>query len=152
MKANELLKEYINTMHIDNFAIPVQGSGKIGVLIIDAQDFYKTVTIDGCPLVNVAKGEEFYRLNRTLTVTKILPIFRNCKKSLIWIDSIAKLGEIPKHCNSVARGFEVVTAQAVNGLHTGDNIAQIDVISDIYGRIECKTGKGRLYTAAALDD
>ena len=56
--------------------------------------------------------------------------------------------DFPIHCGLRARGFELVVAETLGALHSGDKLRSVDVIDTMYGRIECKIGGGRLYWAS----
>ena len=61
---------------------------------------------------------------------------------------VDKVRNIPEHAGLKARGFEIVVANTLGAIHSGDRLKAVDVIDTMYGRIECKIGGGRLYWAA----
>lgn len=161
IKALAMMEEYINAMRIDKIAIPEQISGAVNVVLLDAMQLYNAIGeyVTKFPddekalpnIVYIGKGEEFFRIGRAYQATKMWQGISSVRKVKLKTEYV-KVNDIPEHCNSKARGFEIVTATITGGQHTGDDIKEVDVISSIYGRIECKIGKGRVYTAAKLDD
>ena len=156
-QALNMLKEYANKMHIDNFVFAEQTSKCVNCVIIDAWDFIKAIddyltTFDELPeLLTMEKGEQFFRIKRQYSAVKMWQGLQGVAK--IRLDTgLQKIKDIPKHKGMQARGWELKVAKAVGGEHTGDDITKIDVVSDVYGFIECKFGGGRLYTAAKAGD
>ena len=146
--AIEMFNEYIEQMNIDFFAFPVQYSGNVKVALVNPVKVREMIA-NHAITVEFRKGELFVRLRRMYTATKVLPIY---KTPYIFDTNITNVKAIPNHKGSQARGFEVLTAEVLQGQHTGDNISEVDVISPIYGRIECKIGAGRFYMAAKVGD
>lgn len=152
-RALEMVSEYVELMKIDWFAFPEQTSKGVNVVLVHAHDFVSAIEgnieHDNMPrMLKIEKGEEFFRVRKEYSANKMWAGFERVSKIRIATD-YKKVADIPKHCNMIARGFEKVVAQAINGNHTGDDVKSIDVISAIHGNIECKIGGGRLYTATS---
>ena len=155
-KALAMLNEYIAKMRIDYFAFAEQTSKGVNAVLINSVEFSDAIA--NCieqgflpELLTIEKGEQFFRVRRQYSPVKMWVGLQGIAK--IRIDTgLQKIKDIPKHKGMQARGWELKVAKAVGGEHTGDDITKIDVVSDVYGFIECKFGGGRLYTAAKAGD
>ena len=148
----KLLNEYIHSMNIECFAFPELTSAGVKVVLIDAKQFSKA--IENClnngnlpAMLTIEKGELFFRMKKQYSAVKMWQGLQGIGK-VRFDTNIKRINDIPTHKGMKARGWEKVVADAIGGLHTGDDIKQVDVISDDYGRIECKIGGGRIYTAS----
>ena len=156
-QALNMLKEYANKMHIDNFVFAEQTSKCVNCVIIDAWDFIKAIddyltTFDELPeLLTMEKGEQFFRIKRQYSAVKMWQGLQQVDK-IRHTTYIDKVKNMPTWKGMKARGFEVVVAESTGGQHTGDDVNNVDVIHNIYGRMEVKYGGGRLYTAAKAGD
>ena len=149
-----MLKDYKRIMDIDYFAIAEQASGNVNLILIDADSLiegiegYFTNHTEGLPsLITLKSGEEFFRLTRSYHAVKMWQGLQGVRRKRIQTN-YNKINDIPEYKGMRARGWEIVTADVVHGKHTGDDINEVDVISDFFGRIECKFGNGRIYTSA----
>jgi hypothetical protein len=146
--AMELFNEYVQTMDIDFFAFPVQYSGNVKIALVNPVTVREMIANHELP-VEFRKGESFARLRRLYTATKVLRVYHT---PYVFDTGLSTVKAIPCHKGMPARGWEIVVADTLDGKHTGDNIHEVDVIHPIYGRIECKIGGGRFYTAAAATE
>lgn len=139
-----MVRTYVKKMHIDFFAVPIEKDGFVHIALIEPENIINAIEQD-MPVIERRKGELFYRVKRVYSPIKTLPYYR--PTHLIKTD-VKRVSDIIPHCNSIARGFELLVARALNAEHVGDNINSVDVIQTVYGKIECKIGGGRLYWAA----
>lgn len=147
INAIEMFNEYIEQMDIDFFAFPVQYSGNVKVALANPVKVREMIA-NHAITVEFRKGELFARLRRLYTATKVLPVY---KTPYVFDTTINNVKAIPNYKGSQARGWETIVADVLQGQHVGDNLMNVDVISPIYGRIECKIGTGRLYLAANVE-
>ena len=149
MEATKALNEYIDVMNIDLFAIPSYELG-LKILQIDTMDFAKLVCEYAdknkvFPMLEMRKNEGFFRLRARYTATTNMPLLVGVRTEIITPKQRYKrLEDIPHKRAIVARDFELLVADSVNGIHYGDDISAIDVIDTLGRRIECKIGKGLL--------
>ena len=147
-RATIMLNSYIRALNISFFAIPVE-TAKCAEIAIVAPDIMTQCVENSAPVIERRKGELFARVKRLYTATKALPYYRPVAR----IETPYKhVKDFPIHAGMRARGFEIVVCEALNAIgdsatHSGDNIAQVDVVSKMFGNIECKTGTGKLYYA-----
>jgi len=139
-----MVKTYVRKMGIDFFAFPIEKDGFVHIALVSPDMIVKAIE-DDAPIVERRKGELFYRMRRVYSPIKVLPYLRPVH--LIKTD-IDKVKNMPEHAGLKARGFEIVVADTLNAIHSGDKLKAVDVIDTVYGRIECKIGGGRLYWAA----
>ena len=146
-EAVKALSVYIAALNIDLFAIPVYTTG-LHVLLIDSEGLLKRVAEyanEGrvFPLFEMRTNEAYFRLRERYTGTVNLPLLKGIHTEVINTKGRYKrLEDIPHLRSILARDFEIVVAEAVDGQHYGDNISMIDVIDRLGRRIECKKGKG----------
>ena len=139
-----MVQTYVRKMHIDFFAFPIEKCGKVFIALIEPENIVNAIEND-LPVVERRKGELFYRMKRMYSPIKVLPYLRPTHL----IETAYKhVSDFPRHCGMIARGFELVVAETLGALHSGDELKAVDVIDCMYGRIECKIGGGRLYWAA----
>ena len=142
--ALKMFLAYIRVLAIDFFAIPIEKPDGLYVGLI-APDLFASAF--GSKLIYRRKGERFARLRRQYSPITVCPILR----PIAQVKTVYKrLEDVPKHCGLVARGFEIVVAETLGGVHVGDDAGNVDVIHPVYGRIETKIGEGRLYYAGVI--
>lgn len=154
--ALNLLCEYVDAMKIDWFALPEQGVRHINIVLVHAHDLCDCTEecLEGYDwklprLLTLNKGETFFRMRREYSAVKMWQGFRpNLRRYRIAVPTIRRVADIPPHMGMRARGWELIVAQGVGGIHTGDDVHAIDVVHPLGGLIECKIGGGRFYTAA----
>ena len=147
-RASIMLAAYIRALHINFFAVPVETAQGVEIAIT-APDIMINCVETNAPTIERRKGEMFARLKRLYTATKVLPYYRPVARFSTPYKSVK---DFPVHKGMRARGFELVVCDALNAAgdhaeHTGDDIGKADVISQMFGNIECKTGTGKLYYA-----
>lgn len=147
LRAIEILLAYVATFGIDVFAIPAQDSRNLLVMIVSIDSMINAIRQGYC---TIDKDEDYARMGRKMTITSIAPIF---KPLAIYRTPYKRYGDIPPHCGQLSRGFELLVTNALNAygddaIHTGDIKTQTDVLSKKWGKIECKSGRGELRTAA----
>lgn len=143
-RGSTMVLTYVRKMGIDFFAVPIEKPDGVYIALVEPANIVNAIEND-LPIVERKKGELFYRLCRKYSAIKTLPYLR--PTHLIKTDC-SKVKDILPHCGMVARGWEVVVAETLQALHTGDKIKSVDVIDCVYGRLECKFGGGRFYWAA----
>lgn len=138
-----MVQTYVKKMGIDFFAFPVEMRDCMHIALIAPDSIINAIEHDS-PMIEKRKGELFARLRRKYSPIHVMPAFHPV--ALIPTE-YAKVADIPKHSNMIARGFEIVVASALQGKHTGDKLRSVDIIETEYGTIECKIGASRLYWA-----
>lgn len=144
-KASVMLKSYIFQMHIDFFAFPVQFPTGVRIALIKPENMIDCIERDS-RMIERRKGELFARVRRMYNPIKVIPEF---KPTLLVETEYKRIDDFPIHAGLKARGFEIVVANTLGALHSGDLIKSVDVVDTTIGRIECKIGGGRLYWAAS---
>lgn len=139
-----MVRTYVRKMGIDFFAFPIEKGGKVHIALVEPENIVNAIEND-LPIVERRKGELFYRMRRVYSPIKTLPYL---KPSHMIETNYKRVKDIPAHCGMVARGFEIVVAETLNAIHSGDELKSVDVMQCVYGRIECKIGGGRLYWAS----
>ena len=139
-----MVQTYVRKMHIDFFAFPIEKCGKVYIALIEPENIVNAIEND-FPVVERRKGELFYRMRRMYSPIKTLPYLR---PTHLIETAYKRVADFPRHGGMIARGFELVVAETLGALHSGDELKAVDVIDCMYGRIECKIGGGRLYWAA----
>lgn len=147
-RASIMLTAYIRALQINFFAVAVETAKCVEIAIV-APDIMVDCVESDAPVIERRKGEMFARVKRLYTATKALPYYRPVARFETPYKSIK---DIPIHKNMKARGLELVVCNALNAagdsaVHTGDDISKVDVISMMFGNVECKLGTGRLYHA-----
>jgi len=142
--ALKMFLAYIRVLAIDFFAVPIEKPDGLYIGLI-APDIFAAAF--GSKLIYRRKGERFARLRRMYSPINVCPVLR----PVLQVKTIYKrLNDVPPHCGMVARGFEKVVAETLGGEHVGDDAGNVDVIHQVYGRIEIKVGEGRLYYAGTI--
>ena len=139
-----MVRTYVRNMKINFFAFPIEKPDCVYIALVEPENIVNAIEND-LPIVERKKGELFYRMKRTYSPVKTLPYLR---PTHLIKTNYKRVSDFPVHAGLKARGFEIVTAEALNAIHTGDKLKAVDVIQSVYGRIECKIGGGRLYWAA----
>lgn len=147
-RASIMLTAYIRALQINFFAVPVETAKGVEIAIT-APDILIDCVENDAPTIERRKGEMFARLKRLYTATKVLPYYRPVARFETPYKSVK---DFPVHKGMRARGFEIVVCDALNSAgdkaeHTGDDIGKADIISEMFGNVECKTGTGKLYYA-----
>ena len=147
-RATILLTAYIRALQINQFAVAIETAKGVEIAIV-APDILVDCVEHEAPIIERRKGEIFARLKRTYTATKTLPYYRPVARFSTPYKSVK---DIPVHKSMKARGLEIVVCDALNAAgdtatHTGDNISSVDVVSQMFGNVECKFGGARLYHA-----
>ena len=147
-RATILLTAYIRALQIDNFAVAVETAKGVEIAIVAPNTMIDCVEFDA-PVIERRKGELFARVKRLYTATKVLPYYRPIARFETPYKSVK---DIPIYKNMRARGLELVVCAALvkagdTATHTGNDISKVDVISAMFGNVECKFGTGRLYHA-----
>ena len=147
-RATILLTAYIRALSIDNFAVAIETAKGVEIAIVAPDTMINCIESDA-PVVERRNGEMFARLKRTYTATKTLPYYRPIARFTTPYKSVK---DIPVHRSMRARGLEIVVCNALNtagdkAKHTGDDISKVDVISEMFGNVECKFGGARMYHA-----
>jgi len=147
-RATILLKSYIRALSIDNFAVAIETAKGVEIAIVTNDTMINCIETDA-PVIERRNGELFARVKRMYTATKALPYYKPIARLETPYKSVK---DIPIYKSMRARGLEIVVCEALNSIgdnaiHTGDDISKVDVISEIFGNIECKFGAGRLYHA-----
>ena len=138
-QAIEILISYINHYKVDFFAVPVEKPDRLSIALVSSERIIELARNDA-PIFEQHKNELFCRLRRKYKAIKILPILH----PVAVIDThLRNVNDIPEYRDLRSRGWELVVNQYVNGVHYGDKLKDIDIISPVYGRIECKVGAGR---------
>lgn len=147
LKAVELFLEAVHKLPIDFIAFPVEDSKRANVAIISPETIVNMIENDSI-MIEYDKGEEYARMKRLYTVTKVAPIVHPV---LIVPTRYRRVKDFPKHHNMTARGFELVVTESLNdffgdgdAIHKGDDISSVDVVSQMLGNIECKFGRAKL--------
>lgn len=147
LKAIELFLEAVKALPIDYIAFPVEDSRRANIAIIAPETIVSMIESDS-PMITYDKGEDFARMKRMYTVTKVAPIVRPV---LVIPTRYRRVKDFPMHHGMIARGFELVTVEALNdffgegnAIHRGDNVSSVDVVSKTLGNIECKIGRAKL--------
>lgn len=143
-RASSMVRTYVRKMGIDFFAFPIEKSNGVYIALVEPENIVNAIEND-FPVVERRKGELFYRMKRMYSAVKVLPYLHPVH---LVETNYKHVKDFPTHAGMQARGFELVVAEALNAIHTGDNINSVDAIQCVYGRIECKIGGGRLYWAA----
>lgn len=139
-----MVRTYVRKMGIDFFAFPIEKADGVYIALIEPENIVNAIENDS-PVVERHKGELFWRMSRKYSPVKTLPYLR---PTHLIKTNYKRVKDFPKHCGMISRGFELVCAETLQALHTGDALKSVDIIQTVYGRIECKIGGGRLYWAA----
>ena len=143
-KGSIMLASYIRKMKIDFFAFPVEMRNCVHIAIIAPDTLIQCIENDS-PMLEKRKGELFNRVRRCYSPIRVMPEFRPIAT---FPTAYKKVKDFPIHAGMRARGFEIVVAETIGAKHTGDKMKDVDIVSTILGRIECKIGAGKLYWAA----
>lgn len=145
--ALEFLNEYIEKFTIDYFVFPRYISRGMQVIRVDAKELYTAVsdyitTNNSLPdLLEIRRGEQYFRLREQYTATKMLAGL-NVQPIDARITEYKRVKDIPKHFDSYARGFEIVASNVYGATHKGDDISSYDILFNDGKHGECKIGKG----------
>ena len=148
------LYEYITVMAIDFFDFPVLTGRGVKIAQVPAMVLYEYIAacIGKGFLPNFLvqrKGENFFRLSTLYTITK------TDLRAIVYQyhdTPYKRIGEWKKHCNSIARGFEIVCCLAYGGIHKGDNKHSCDMTDKDGKNHEMKIAKGIFMLQAELQE
>lgn len=141
-KATQMFLKYVRVMKIDFLAFPIEDYMNGLQIAIIAPDSMAAAIERGSNILGRDKGEMYARMKRRYRADKICP---ELHPVAIIKTGLKSVKDIPKHHNMQARGFELVVTQALNGIHRGDEIAKCDVTAPLFGNVECKFGRSKLY-------
>ena len=141
------LSEYIRKFSIDYFVFPRYISRGMQVIRVDAHELYTAVsdyiTTNNSlpPLLEIRRGEQYFRLREQYTATKMFAGL-DVKPIDARMTNYKRVKDIPKHFDSYARGFEIVASDVYGAVHKGDDISSYDILFADGTHGECKIGKG----------
>lgn len=130
--ALEVLKEYISTLDIVGFYVPVRLPDGLYAAELSAA---RMLSLARAGKLDLRRHDLFFRWTRKELITHISPLVRDCKRIKL---NVTRYEDIPPHRESTARGFEKLVAQAVGGIHTGDDPHKADIWIPDKGFFECK--------------
>lgn len=130
----DTVTRYIDQLRIDCFAVPAKIGNEIYACLFDASLLPAIVASDS-KLIEYGKNELYPRWGRVLTPTALFPDIRPFAKIPMGISDIKPIK---------AQEWELIIHSHIGGEYTGQDLHNVDIIHEIYGRIEIKKGRGKI--------